>query len=377
MTVNFVYISFIAIVIVLLAVGIYFSLSLAYKKASQKGLEERTEKVYTSLEKYLRGDGAGSSEAKNFLRSNFSKSRDIRAFYYGYDRYVGEYGYSKELKLLLSEIVDCKKLMKTNLVRKSYEKSYVLYLMSEFRLDGDKQIEMALDALDDDSVYVRNNALRVISGKDSIDSMLEAIERMKGNSKYFNDRVTIDFLDSFAGDKEDLESELLKRMDTYDYRHKGLFIEHLINRKNASQEVRDKLVDLLMTSNNIGLLIKISKYFGRVRDPRVEDRIRENLSHEDWRLRAVSARTIGSYPSEKSVMDLKRTVGDNNYYVRRNSALALSKIVTKEELFKEAYESQDNYASQALAYVIEKEDPEAFADYKKRMELDEGAGVLC
>lgn len=360
---------------VLIAVGIYFGLSLIYKRFNERKLEERTDKVYSFLKNYLI-EKEDSKEAKAFLASNFTRSRDIRAFYYGYDRYVEEYGYSPELKELLTEIVDCSKLMKTNLVKKTYEKSYVLFLVSEFKLDTDKVVGMALDALDDDSVYVRNNALRVISGKGSIDSMLEAIDRMIKSDKYFNDKVTIDFLDSFAGDKEELESVLLNRMDTYDFRHKELFIEHLINRRNDSQEVRDKLLDLFLTSKNLGLVIKISKYFGRIRDPRAEEKIGENLSHEDWRLRAISARTIGSYPSEGAVRELKKTVGDSNYYVRRNSSVALSKILTKEELFKEAYLSQDNFARQALSYIIEKKDPKGFLEYQRKVKKDEEAGVL-
>lgn len=371
MTVNLVYTSFLVLIIILFIVSLYFLSSLAYKKFNRKKIEEKTQKIFKDFERILGGDKEDFSlEIKN-LKNSFSNGRDIKSFHLAYVKYVGKYGYSQELKELLNKVVDYEKIMKGKIMKKTYRKSYTLYLISEFNLSGEEVGRIAFDALGDDSIYVRNNALNAIRNQGKVEAMLETMDKMNICKKYYNSRLLIDFLDNFKGDKKKLDDEILKRIDSYKNRFKSLIVEHLINMENDDKKTRDKILDFLENSKDNEILIKSTRYFYRIGDERALKYILENISSGSWSLRASSATAISKYPREEVILKLKETLGDPNYFVRRNSAMSLAKIEEKEDLFLEAYYNEDPFARDILTYTIESSGIKGFEDFKKRRKVED------
>ena len=131
MTVNLVYISFISIVIVLLIVSFYFISSILLRKRNKEKIQRKTQEIYQAFVILLQREDGDRARARKRLENNFSERKDLRSFYLGFKEYKEEYGHSEELRELLNEIVDYKEIMRSNIVRKSYRKSYTLYLLSE------------------------------------------------------------------------------------------------------------------------------------------------------------------------------------------------------------------------------------------------------
>ncbi len=365
MTVNFVYISFLAIVFILFMVSLYFIGSLIYKRTSREQIERKKKLIFNTFENLLQESGKDSKESMEILKKNFSSGINIKSFYLAYKKYVNIYGYSNDLRQILNQVVDYEKIINSRVVRSSYRKSYALYLISEFKLNDDKMGKIALDSLDDESLYVRNNSMRLISRMGNQEFMLETISRVSNSDKYFNSRIAIDFLDNYTGDGDRLNSEIFKRIHNYSERFKSLFIEHLINVNNDNQDIRDQVLDILANSKNNEILIKATRYFYSIIDERAVEYILKNMSNERWSLRASSSTAIQKYPGKETTAALKQNLKDPNYYVRKNAAASFTKIHSKEELFHEAYYNEDIFAKDALSYAIDYMGVEGFKNYKR------------
>ena len=92
-----------------------------------------------------------------------------------------------------------------------------------------------------------------------------------------------------------------------------------------------------------------------VDDQEAKHIILKNLSHEDWRVRTTSAHAIGKYADIYVIEELKKCLSDLNYFVRRNAALSLVTMISKDELFFEACTNKDTFARDTLVYLIESE----------------------
>ncbi len=353
MTVNLVYISFISIVIVLLIVSLYFISSILLRKRNKEKIQRKTQEIYQSFVLLLQREDGEGDRARKRLENNFSKRRDLRSFYLGFKKYKEEYGHSEELRELLNEIVDYKEIMRSNIVRKSYRKSYTLYLLSEFKVNTDQVGDFALEALDDDSVYVRNNALQVINSKSSLDYMIQAFNKVNQGKKYFNSRIVVDFLDNFRGDTRLLDDEILNKCDQFGPRASSIFIEHLTSTGNDDKRVRDSLLACMDSPVHKEKMIKLTRYFTHIVDERAREHILANMESEHWSLRANTATALGQYPGGDTVEILRKALGDKNYFVRKNAAWSFVKLVPREEVLREIQINEDRFAQDVLKYTIE------------------------
>lgn len=364
-----VYVSFIILVVILLTISIYFISSLVYKRINEKKIQKKQKEILSCMEKILKSKEDLSHETCK-LKNYFSNGNDIEAFYLAYLEYVEKYGYCEDLKKLLNEVVDCKKIIKSKTVKKSYRKSYTLYLIAEFQLDSKEAGEKGLMSLKDSSIYVRNNALNVIRNQGKVKNMMEALDEINNREKYYNDKILIDFLDNFKGDMEKLDHELLLKIDKYNKSLQRVILDHLINMRNDSLEIKDKMLELLETEKDLEILIKSTRYFSHIVDGRAEKHILKNMSSGNWILRSNSANAIQKYPSKEAKERLKKTLGDSNYFVRKNSANSFIKIQSKEEIFLEAIYHKDPFARDILTYTINTNGIKGFEEFKDLIEAE-------
>ena len=363
-----VYIFFIAFLIVLILLGSYFIISLIHEDYSQKMTDNLEMKVYNLILNIMNPKTKDVGDDIISLKKHFKEKRGVQAFYQAYLRYINTYGSSVDFKALVEAVVDHKTIINSDVVKKTYSKSYTLHLIAEFNLDNEDTTSFATDSLDSKSLYVRNNALRVIQNQKSVDCLLKAICRINTNPKIYNRRLVIDVLDNFKGPSNSLDMALVKKLDNYSVALVSIIAEHLSNVKNEQIIVKDKLLEILKNPNDSEVLIKTIRYFSRVYDLRSKPLIMDYLSSENWSVRVVSAHTLAFYADKEVVSKLKNRVKDVNYYVRKNSALSLIEILDKKELFELTRNINDTYASNSLIYAMELKNIEGYKEYLKTKE---------
>lgn len=352
MTVYMAYFSFIMFVLLLLLVNSYFLISLRVEKRKDSRIEKRKEEIKESLVNVFEKDQTNKKEEIKKLKICFNRKTDIQAFHYAVKEYSNTTIYKDELSNLLEKIVDIDKILKSGVVRKEYKESYALYLISEFNLGNKEAGEFALTSLDKSSLHVRNNALNVINKNNDLDVMMRAIEMINDKEHYFNDKMIIDFLDNYQGNKEKLDNRLYMEMDRYHMNLRKNSISHFMNMNDGSQKIRDKMLDSIHQSDEKEIIISSTRYFYKIIDERAKDDIVENMSSKDWEVRATSARVVSKYTGEKIIDKLKQTLTDENYYVRYNSAESFLKLVDSTTAIDEAITNEDRFARDILLYAM-------------------------
>jgi hypothetical protein len=238
-------------------------------------------------------------------------------------------------------------------VRNQYRSSYILFLLSRYRVKNNDSIILALRSLDDKSMYVRNNALFVIKNSGDTDAVISALRKIGEEKRYFNNKMIIDFFDTFRGDNAELDMLLVKNFDKFSLLLKRLIPTHFMNRRDDSEPVRTLLLKYLSDSDK-ELVISVTKYFGWVTDTRATDLIMNNIAHTEWEIRALSARISQRGYTIPGIIDaLKKGLSDRNWYVRQNCAFAYVAAVNGErKSIKPIIEGNDRYAREVILYVM-------------------------
>lgn len=354
MTVYTAYFSFIMFVLLLFLVNSYFLLSLTIEKRKDSKIQKQKEKIMTSLINLFENENENANREEEIekLKDNFNKKISIEAFHHATTDYYNESTNKNEITQLLEEIVDIKKIQKSGIVRKEYKESYTLYLISEFNMGNQKAGEFALSSLSRKSLHVRNNALNVINKNKDLKIFMKAIEIVNKRDHYFNDKMIIDFLDNYKGDRVELDRTLYLEMANFNTNLRKNIIGHFTNMNNGSPDIRDRMLDLIKHSNEKEIIISSIRYFYKIIDQRAKSLIIEKMDSNNWEVRATSARTISKYSGKDSVDKLKQTLTDENYYVRSNSAESFLRLVDVERAIEEAVTNEDRFARDILVYAM-------------------------
>ena len=352
MTILIIYATFILLVVVLLLVNAYFINEIISKQRSQKKLDEQLLVIEPIMKKHLKTDidKIKKSEIET-LKAVVLTKKGLEAFNVWCQNYINEYGFTDNFKSYVDLIIDYKRLLENKIVRERYRNSYVLYLLSLYKLDSKETFDYAFNLLEDKSLYSRNNALRVIqNSKDEID-MVRALNIVDKSTHFFNDKIIIDFLTEFAGSRRSLNDLLVKKFDVYSERIKKLLIEYFINTKDNSINIQSHMYDLLKKNENTELVIASTKYFGKVINEKAKDLIMKNLDSEQWEVRAISGKVIEFYYDELVILKLKQKLSDSNWFVRFNCALSLINVtegVDRRQMIK----LEDRYAREIYIYAL-------------------------
>lgn len=370
MSVYLVYISFVIFVVILLVVGIYFILALRKRRVLLEKINKQTETIKEILNNHM-----GYSDIKLIpeyeieeIRKIVSNKIGLEAFINCFQDYLEDNGDLVKVRDYAALVVSYKTLLNNKIVREKYKKSYILYLLSEFRINTEEVMEFALESLDSDSIYIRNNSLRVIRNTGNVPIVMKAIESISSQNHYYNYRVLVDFIDNFTGEQELLNQALVEKFPIFNNRFKRLIIEHFSNKLNDNENIRLLVLDVLSSSNDKNTLIMATRYFGRVIDERAEEYILQNLESPDWELRAISAKIISHYNSQSSRFKILEGLKDKNYYVRYNSAFSYIDMEEEENILKYLDNITDPFAKDITLYAMYNRN---IIDYKEYAEMAE------
>lgn len=130
MTVYTAYFSFIIFVILLLLINSYFLISLNAEKIKDRKIEKRKEKIKVLLTNVFENENENENINKDLeirkLKEHLKNKEGIEAFHYAVIEYYSQSEHKEVITQLLEEIVDIKKILKSNIVRKEYKEGYAL-----------------------------------------------------------------------------------------------------------------------------------------------------------------------------------------------------------------------------------------------------------
>ncbi len=354
MDVLVIYISFLALIFVLFIISTYFISSLISRWAHQRRLGGKMAEIEPLFNEQMAYPTPSDVPTEKIARIKaLSHSRlGLEAFTLCYAQYVADYGYSDKVRDYAGRVIDYDILQRNRIVRNQYRTSYILYLLAEYRIHNPRVDAFAIHSLNDKSLYARHHALRVIKNTEDTGLIMAALDTVNGSSYYFNNRMLVDFLDTFTGNQEALSAGLVEKFHAYNPNMQRLVLDHFTNARNRSEAVRQLMLRCLNGADK-ELAIGATKYFGWVTEPRATDAILRNLTHNDWELRAQSARVSQwGYDSPWMRTALERRLCDENWHVRLNSAFAYTAMMNGQVPMQHILEAPDSYARDVSVYAM-------------------------
>lgn len=290
-----------------------------------------------------------------FIKKKVQTKPGLQVFNDIYFEKLAENGYDKLLRNYVRLIIDYQTLYKNRIVHDKYRKSYILYLLAEYYMDSEEVIQLAMSSLEDKSQFVRNNALRVLRNTGNTEVFLAAYHIISKGKLYFNNKVIVDFIDSFQGDILELNRMLASSIGEFSPQIQKVIIEHFANRKIS--EYSSEILHLIKKSNDKEVVISGIKFFGMIRYQDAFEFIVEQFDSTNYEVRAVCARAIALYNCEKTIKLLEKNITDSNWFVRYNcafSAISLEKgnEFTQNSLVGKIIQGDDVYAKEMIIYTL-------------------------
>ncbi|WIV19185.1 hypothetical protein QPK24_23205 [Paenibacillus polygoni] len=354
---DLIYFSIIFFFVVLFLVILYLVFSKVKQAMDHRRVSQLENEMQPIVDKYMQLESGSiiSEDEMDNLRKKVQAKAGLQAFNSIYFARVKQDGLTEKLHQLVTHVIDFEMLNNNRIVRNKYRKSYILYLCAEYYMNSEEVTNFALESLDDPSLYVRNNALRVLRNTGNVDTMMEAYRRISKGKSYFNNKVIVDFMDSFCGDVQELNKALASHIAEFCPKIKRGILDHFTNRRIS--EYADEMLQFITTSSDKEIIIAGIRYFGVVHKQEAYPFIVENFKSKDYEMRAVCARAIGLYPCEETITLLHEYIKDANWFVRYNCAFTLFRleeedIFNKDSSIRKVLCEKDNFARDIMIYTL-------------------------
>lgn len=258
--------------------------------------------------------------------------------------------------------------LKKNKKKDETIKVYCAVILGEFKLSNYEINSFLMESLNTNSLYLRVASLEAISKIGNLNKFIEAIKYISDNNYYINNKVFIDILKEFGGDKYLLNKELIDNFNIFNNDLKKSIVDHFKN--NKVEFVKEKLLEILKDENSEKeIRISAIKYFSIINSKYAQEIIIDILKSGEWEYRAVSAATLSSYKNEESINSLLESITDKNWYVRYNSAISLLHI--NEDIINLVFLKGDKYSRDIIFYAMFMEDRISYEEYlEKSIYLD-------
>ena len=261
------------------------------------------------------------------------------------------------------EAVIIKKIKKVS-KKDDIVKNYQAFLLGEYRLNNFEINKFLFDCMESKSVYLRVTSLKSISKIGNINNFVEALLYISNENKYIHNKVLLDIINQFEGDKIILNHTLMDKFYLFNTGIKKIIIEEFKNSDFTS--VKDKLLTLLKDEKcEKEIKISIIKYFSSIKYNEVKSEIIKFLGEKDWEYRAICSTALSNYKDEKSKVALLKSINDKNWHVRYNSAISLLKFKDS-NIVDIILNQNDKYSKEILIYAMFMENKISYEEYLQK-----------
>lgn len=227
-------------------------------------------------------------------------------------------------------------------------RSYYSYTLSKISLPKESE-DFIFHMLTTKSVYCVENSLKVLYNTGNVDLVIKAYEILSKNKSMYHSKLITDGMMEFKGDKKLLAQELYKDFSNFSTECKIGFINYF---RNIKYNIGDDLVSKLeKNSYNKELEISIIRYFTKVKNAKAYKLFVQRLEedyYEDAEYDIVMIQALANSKNKKTIEILTQKLEDNNYYIRYNACVSLSKITDITKI-----KTSDEYAKDMIKYVVD------------------------
>lgn len=196
-----------------------------------------------------------------------------------------------------------------------------VFMLGEYRVDRPEIINYLMKGVHSLSIASRFNSMSAIAKIGNAKALARALEIATEERRYMNMKVMTDILDNFKGDAALLDEQLVLIFAKGSNELRQLIINYFHNQK-SNLPVLAFLNQLAQTSHKEEK-IQLLKYFSVIVYPEAQSQILICMESPHWEVRAIAAKSLVQYSSSLSLQDLLIHLGDENWHVRTNTAIAV------------------------------------------------------
>ncbi|MEG2788229.1 MAG: HEAT repeat domain-containing protein [Romboutsia sp.] len=301
----------------------------------------------------------------SYIREKLEHKQYIKVFNNTIETFNKDESNQKYTKLYMEKLEDIvNKQVKKHIKKDNILKTYLAIILGEYRLNNYEISEFLLSCINTKSIYLRVSALESIAKIGNINTFKHAIEYVSKEDRYINNKVFIDIINQFGGDKYILDKYLISDFENFSESFQKIVVEHFKN--NKTDFVKKELLNYLNSNISKEINISIIKYFTTIKYEQATEKIIGILNNEDWECRAVCATALKNYKCEESKEALLKSITDKNWYVRYNSAITILKF-EDQSLINYILENDDKYAKDILFYAMFMNNELSYEEYLEKL----------
>ncbi|MEG0856017.1 MAG: HEAT repeat domain-containing protein [Terrisporobacter sp.] len=269
---------------------------------------------------------------------------------------------TREYMIYFEEII----LLKIKKVERKDDtiKSYMVFVLGEYRISNYEISEFLIRSLKTKSMYLRVASLKTVAKIGNLNTLLNAIKYLSKEDKYIHNKVFVDILSQFSGDKVLLNTSFMECFDELKEDFQKVIVENYT--KNKVTYVKDQMLRLLKDSNTKKeTKISIIRYFGSIKSQFAKDEMIKLLNKGEWEYRVVCAYALKNYKDEETTNALIESISDKNWHVRYNSATTLLKF-NESYIISKVLEKNDKYSRDILFYVMFDNNEISYEEYLEK-----------
>lgn len=352
----YIYISLIFFVYIIACSMVYMMLRSYKEKLFNKRIE-RLKKTF-GIEVLDELNRLKKHEDLDYSKINYFEKKIKRKIYEEvFNRVIIEFNEKKQNTSIVKEFIKNFEGYIRNLIKRynksnsNIKKIYIIYILSEYKLNRKYIGEFLIKALDTNDLYLRAMIYKALSNIGDIDTFIEALNYMSMNNQYLNEKIFTDNIDNFNGDKEKLNKSLINNISSFNYKIQLVIISHF--RNVCENSVKEELFEILWKSQcHKEVKASIIKYFGKVKYNLAKDKLIEFLKNDEWEIKALSAKALGIYEYKDVLEALMESIEDSNWYIRLNSAMSIINFSENQDTIKNILNGKDRYARDIIIYSL-------------------------
>ena len=204
-----------------------------------------------------------------------------------------------------------------------------------------------LNALEIMSSETQYQALMALSRIGDAAVMVQAFDKIQSYI-FVNERTVIEILDNFAGNRRELFKKMLYHNSLYLVR---LFLK-AIDGETANILIEDIVRVIRGGSKETRLagLIAVGKSGNRTKIYLLLNA----MDDDEWEIRAMAAKTLGTLKGPGAVKSLKKGACDNEWWVRQNAITSILAYPNCGQILKSIARTGDKYAYHSILYTLGK-----------------------
>lgn len=245
-----------------------------------------------------------------------------------------------------------KQLMKKKIRKDELLKLKVSKLIGYYQIDSPQAHLFLLNCLQQNSIYLKLNALTSLAQIGNSASFYEALEYCSDNFVLYNEKFLIDIMRQFTGDQMTLNNKLLEHFSKFTKEFQLTLIHYFTI--NRWQPIEPVLLDLLERGEELEKELHLGaiKYFINYPCSTTKSLLLYYLTHTDWEYRVLSAKALQHFSEDDVINQLFVATQDRNWYVRFNSARTLCSYHIDEKIMSYIQQIEDQYSKDILLYAL-------------------------